>query len=80
MSGLAAERERETQTSSQAPGSELSAQSLTRGSNSQAVRSWPEPKSDAQPTEPPRCPVLTESLNHFVVKKYHKKMESLVKF
>ena len=25
-----------------------------RGSNSQTVRSWPELKSDAQPTEPPR--------------------------
>ena len=30
---------------------------LTRGSNSQAVRSWPEPKSDAQPAEPARCPI-----------------------
>ena len=39
-------------------GSELSAQSPTRGSNSWTVRSWPELKSDAQPTEPPRCPVL----------------------
>ena len=33
------ERERETQNPEQAPGSELSAQSLTRGSNSRAVRS-----------------------------------------
>ena len=41
------QRERETQNLKQAPGSELSAQSLTRGSNSQTVRSWPEPKSDA---------------------------------
>ena len=48
------QRERETQNPKQAPGSELSAQSLTRGSNSRAVRSWPEPESDAQPTEPPR--------------------------
>ena len=41
---------------SRLPGSQLSAQSPTRGSNSRAVRSWPEPKSDAQPTEPPRRP------------------------
>ena len=34
----------------------LWAVSPTRGSNSPAVRSWPEPKSDAQPTEPPRRP------------------------
>ena len=40
----------------QAPGSEPSAQSLTRGSNSRTVRSWPELKSDAQPTEQPRRP------------------------
>ena len=38
----------------QTPGSELSAQSLMRGSNSQTARSWPEPKSDAQLTDPPR--------------------------
>ena len=47
-------RERETQNPKQAPGSELSAQSLTWGSNSSTTRSWPEPKSDAQWTEPPR--------------------------
>ena len=52
------QRERETQNLKQAPGSELSAQSPTWGSNSWAVRSWPELKSDAQPTEPPRCPEL----------------------
>ena len=40
----------------QAPGSELLVQSPTRGSNSQTVRSWPEPESEAQPTEPPRGP------------------------
>ena len=50
------QRERETQNPKQATGSELSAQSPTRGSNSQTTRSWPEPKSDAQPTEPPRRP------------------------
>ena len=33
------QRERETQNLKQAPGSELSAQSLTRGSNSWTVRS-----------------------------------------
>ena len=33
------ERERETQNQKQVPGSELSAQSLTRGSNSQTMRS-----------------------------------------
>ena len=37
-------------------GSRLCAQSLMRGSNSQTTRSWPEPKSDAQPIEPPRRP------------------------
>ena len=52
------QRERETQNPKQAPGSELSAQSPTRGSNSRTVRSWPEPKSAAQPTEPPRRPWL----------------------
>ena len=56
MSGGGAEREGETQNPKQAPGPELSAQSPTPGSNSQAVRSCPEPKSDAQPTKPPRCP------------------------
>ena len=50
------QREKETQNPKQAPGSELSAQSPTRGSNSWAARSWPEPKSAAQPTAPPRRP------------------------
>ena len=49
--------ERETQNLKQAPGSELSAQSPTRGSNPQTT-SWREVKSDAQPTEPPRCPKI----------------------
>ena len=40
-------RERETQNMKQAPGSELSAQSATRGSNSRTEKSWPEPKSAA---------------------------------
>ena len=51
--GGGAERERETQNLNQAPGSELSAQGPMRGLNSRTTRSWPEPKSDAQPTEPP---------------------------
>ena len=50
------QRQKETQNLKQARGSELSAQSPTRGSNPPTVRSWPELKSDAQPTEPPRCP------------------------
>ena len=50
------QRERETQNLKEAPGSELSAQSPTWGSNSQTARSCPEPKSAAQPTEPPRRP------------------------
>ena len=51
------QRERESQNRKQAPGSELSAQSWMRGSNSQAMRSRPEPKLDAQLTEPPRHPI-----------------------
>ena len=39
MNGGGAERERETQSRKQAPGFEPSAQSLTRGSNSQTARS-----------------------------------------
>ena len=38
------EVERETQNLKLAPGSKLSAQSPTRGSNSQTVISWPEPR------------------------------------
>ena len=40
------QRERETQNLKQAPGFELSAQSLRWGSNSQTARSWPELKWD----------------------------------
>ena len=39
------QRERETQNLKQAPGSKLSAQSPTWGSNPRTMRSWPEPKS-----------------------------------
>ena len=52
------ERERETQNRKQAPGSEMSAQSPTQGSNPQIARSWPRPKSDAQQIETPRRPNL----------------------
>ena len=51
MSGGGAEREGDTESEA-APGSELSAQSPTRGSNS------PEPKWDAQTTEPARGPLF----------------------
>ena len=61
--GRGRERERETQNPKQAPGSEPSAQSPTRGSNSQTVRSRPEPKSDAPPTEPPRRPLILNNFN-----------------
>ena len=49
-------RERETQNSRQAPGSELSAQSLTRGLKSSTARSWPEPKSDTYRLSHPGAP------------------------
>ena len=55
-SGGGAERARERQTRKQAPGSELPAQSPIQGLNPPTVRSWPEPTSDEQPTEPTRCP------------------------
>ena len=58
--------ERETQNLKQAPGSELSAQSPTRGSNPPTARSWPELKSDASPTEPPRRPCLYFQLRLFL--------------
>ena len=48
---------RETQNLKQAPGSELSAQNPIWGSNPQTMGSWPEQMSDAQLTEPPRCPL-----------------------
>ena len=56
--GRSREKEKETQNFKQAPGSELSAQSLTRGPNPQTARSWPELRSDAPPTEPPRRPAI----------------------
>ena len=57
MSGGGAEREGDTESEA---GSRLRAVSteLTRGSNPQTARSRPGPKLDAQPTEPPRRPML----------------------
>ena len=52
------QRERETQKLKQTPGSELSAQSPTQGSNSRTVISRPDPKWDAPSTEPPRHPLF----------------------
>ena len=46
MNGRGAERDGETQNPKQAPGSDLSTQSPTWGSNSGTARSRPEPKSD----------------------------------
>ena len=54
--GWEGQRERETQYSKQAPGSELSAQSLTWGSTPWTVGSLSEPDLDAQPTELPGLP------------------------
>ena len=51
-------RERKTQNLKQAPSSELSEQNLGWGLNSQTMRSWPEMKPDAQPTEAPRLCLL----------------------
>ena len=48
--------ERQGDTESEAGSMSCQAQSPTRGSNSQAVRSRCEPKSDIQPPEPPRGP------------------------
>ena len=52
------QRERETQNPKQTPGSELPEQGPMQGSNSQTVRSWPELKSEAYPTEPLRHPLF----------------------
>ena len=54
--GRERQRQAETQNPKHTPGSELSAQSPMQGSNSGAVRPRPEPKSDAQLTEPARRP------------------------
>ena len=52
MSREVAEREGDTRSEL---GSALTAKSPTWGSNSQAMRSQPEQKLDAQLTVPPRC-------------------------
>ena len=52
----AGERQRERKTGIEV-GSVLKAESLVQGSNSQAVKSWPKLKLDAQLTKPPRFPL-----------------------
>ena len=64
----AGQKERETQNPKQTPGSELSAQSLMRGS---ILQPWDRDLSrnqelDAQPTEPPRCPKLKRNFKNLV--------------
>ena len=59
-SGGGAEREGDTESEAenlkQAPGSELSAQSPTQKLELMNLEIMTEPKSEAQPTEPPRRP------------------------
>ena len=55
MSGGGAEREEDRGSKA---GSALTAQSPMKGSNPRTANSWPEPKSDAQQTEPPRRPPI----------------------
>ena len=55
------QRERETQNPKQAPGSEPSAQSLTRGLNSRAARSWPGWSRTLSRLCHPGAPVLISS-------------------
>ena len=50
------QREGDTESPKQAPGSKLSAQNRSRGLNSRTTRPRPKPKSDTQLTEPPRRP------------------------
>ena len=69
-------REKGTQNLKQAPGSEPSAQSPTRGLNPRAARSRPELKSDAQPTEPPRRP----SVDFILMWKFHRASNSSRKY
>ena len=63
------------QAPKQAPGSELSAQSPTQGLNPRTVRSRPEPKSDAEPTEPPRRP--STGISKWASENVHFENESL---
>ena len=48
-------------------GCELTAESPMPGSNSWSVRSWPEQKSDAYLTEPPRCPARWRFKNIYII-------------
>ena len=52
------QKERETQNLKQAPGSELSAQNRTWGSNSRTMRSWPERKLDTWLNHPAAPPLV----------------------
>ena len=69
------ERQRETQNPKQAPSTELSAQSPMQGWNPQTARLQLEPKSDAQPTEPPTHPPLPHFLNQNPTLPYHSMYE-----
>ena len=60
------QRERETQNPKQAPGSELSAQSPMRVSNSRTMRSWPELKSDTYRLSHPGAPIFPNSLSSVI--------------
>ena len=54
-------------------GSTLTTESLIWGSNSPTERSWPEPKSEAQPTELPRRPynyILRLSFSSYICTTY----------
>ena len=64
------EAEREGDRRSEA-GSALTAESPMRDLNSQTVRLSPEPKSDTQPTEPPRCPDVFIFLIQYVTVHVH---------
>ena len=58
------QRERETQTLKQDPGSELAAQSPMRGLNPWTARPWPELNSDSELTEPPRRPETSRNFDY----------------
>ena len=69
------QRERETQNRKQAPGSEPSAQSPTRGSNSRSTRSWPGWNRTLNQLRHPGAPLLNLStviLLHFSHPKLHR--------
>ena len=64
------QRERETQNPKRAPGSKLSAQSLTRGLNSRSVRSRPELKSGAWVAQSVEHPTLDFGCHHLMVREF----------